>query len=122
MGRLIPIIIALFAISLTSAKDEPKWKMATVLYTNHEFSNAENVAGEGSREVQFVRERFDLLCDSITYTVEQWVVPNQMLRLRPGLPVQFAINGKKVTLRTPDGKTRKLNLVDPSSKPRKTAP
>lgn len=76
------------------------------------FAPEVNVAAEGaSGIVQAAREQFDLDAGDLTYTVEQWVMARQMLRLREGAPVQFVVSGKKLILKTSDGKTRNMKVI-----------
>lgn len=60
---------------------------------------------------QTAHEQYELDAGEVTYTVEQWVLPQQMLRLPEASTVQYSVSNKTLTLKTPDGKTRKLKLL-----------
>lgn len=111
---------ACLSVLLGDSKDRLQWQNVTVIYAHYELSHSGDVAAQGIS--QSVREQFDLDAGDVTYTVEDWVVPNQRLRLQEGAVIQCAIDGKKVVLKTPDGKTRNMKLVAryPKSQRKKT--
>ncbi len=100
-------------------KGPQEWKMGVVTYSHHSYSNDSNVAAT-STQIQVAHEELDLDDGAVVYAVEEWVTPRKKLNLAEGSRVQFAISGKTVTVRLPDGKTRKLKLV--GTYPRTKAP
>lgn len=107
---LLVLVFAAFLSGPTHARSAEEWKAATVIYSHHEFRKDENVVAN-SGMIQTAHEQFDVDAGSVTYTVEHWVVPRQMLRLAAGSPVQIAVIGKTLMLKIPGGKTRKLKVT-----------
>lgn len=107
----LSVALALF-LAPVHAKDEPEWKHATIVFAKHKLAEDSNVAGNGSAVGQAAHEQFDLDAGEVTYSVEQWVVPNRMLRLAEGDRVEFAIiNSKTMLLKSGTGKPRKMKIV-----------
>lgn len=102
-------VVVCLPVLLAGPKNQLQWNKATVVHVRRELSTAGDVAALGIS--QSVREQLDLDAGDVTYRVEEWVVPRQRLQLQEGTSVQFAIDGKKVVLKTADGKTRKMKLV-----------
>lgn len=109
---MLKLLIAVVAVTSLVVAGSDEWKTATVVYAKLKLSSDTNVAAQGSSGIiQTAHEQFDLEAGDVTYTVEQWVVPQQMLRLRDGAPVQLNVNGKSVVVKTADGKTRRMKLL-----------
>ena len=108
--RAAVLAIVVLACCRADAKNPAEWNSATVVYSHVKVANDTNVAAR-SGLIQTAHEVLDLDAGAVTYTVEQWVVPWQALRLAEGCHVGFYVIGKSIVLRLNDGKTRKLKIV-----------
>ena len=105
-------VIAMTAALAAPAKDKAiEWKKGVVV----------NVARHGSPEARSVEDQFDIDAGDVVYTAEEDVLFSQTQYFQPGTHVEFALNGKKILLRGPDGKVRKMTLRATYPKHRKTA-
>lgn len=116
MSRLSTVsilaVIAMTAALAAPGKDkEVEWKKGVVV----------NAARHGSPETRSVEEQFDIDAGDVVYTAQEDVMVSQAQYFQPGTHVEFAIDGKKILLRGPDSKIRKMTLHATYPKHRKTA-
>jgi hypothetical protein len=109
-GTLLALAFIASADYAGFAKEPVRWQDAKVVYSHHEFVSDHNIAGN-SGVVQSAHESLDVDAGSVTYSVEEWVVPSQLLRLREGSRVQISISGKMLTIKLANGKLRKLKIA-----------